>query len=103
MPEAGGVTGESGMACGVPVVAFATGGIPEMIDQAENGWLAPRGDISALAQGLRVALEPGQASTWGRAAREKAVARFDEARFLAAHRELYRRVCRPQAQPRRQA
>ncbi len=91
------------MACGVPVVSFATGGIPEMIDQAENGWLAPRGDVPALAQGLRVALDQGRAPAWGRAAREKAVARFDEARFLAAHRELYRRVCRPQSQPRRHA
>jgi glycosyltransferase involved in cell wall biosynthesis len=38
--------------CGVPVIAFAAGGIPEMIRHRESGWLAPVKDAVALAQGV---------------------------------------------------
>lgn len=34
--------------CGVPMVAFATGGNPEIIHNGENGYLAPVGDVEAL-------------------------------------------------------
>ncbi|MBC7892499.1 MAG: glycosyltransferase family 4 protein, partial [Sphingobacteriaceae bacterium] len=40
------------LACGTPVVAFATGGIPEMIQHRKTGWLAPPGDVAGLAEGL---------------------------------------------------
>ncbi len=38
--------------CGIPVVAFAAGGIPEMIKHKETGWLAPLKDAAALAEGV---------------------------------------------------
>jgi glycosyltransferase involved in cell wall biosynthesis/predicted SAM-dependent methyltransferase len=38
--------------CGVPVVAFASGGIPEMIRHQETGWLAPVGSVESLAEGI---------------------------------------------------
>jgi glycosyltransferase involved in cell wall biosynthesis len=38
--------------CGVPVVAFAAGGIPEMIRHRETGWLAPVKDAESLAAGV---------------------------------------------------
>jgi glycosyltransferase involved in cell wall biosynthesis len=87
------------MACGLGTVSFATGGIPEMISHGVDGWLAPRGEVGALVEGLRVALDQGQAAVWGLSARDKAVRCFAEEHFLAAHRELYRRVCRPDVLP----
>jgi glycosyltransferase involved in cell wall biosynthesis/SAM-dependent methyltransferase len=39
--------------CGVPVIAFAAGGIPEMVKHRETGRLAPVGDVEALADGVR--------------------------------------------------
>ncbi|RED43795.1 glycosyltransferase family 4 protein [Aestuariispira insulae] len=37
------------MACGIPVAAFAVGGLPELIRHEENGYLAANGDTKHLA------------------------------------------------------
>jgi glycosyltransferase involved in cell wall biosynthesis len=37
------------LATGCPVIAPAIGGIPEIIQQDQNGWLFPPGDVSALS------------------------------------------------------
>ncbi|BBG88924.1 glycosyltransferase [Aeromonas caviae] len=44
------------MACGLPTVAYATGGIPELLGNNERGWLVPTGDFHALANALAHAL-----------------------------------------------
>ncbi len=40
------------LACGCPVVAFATGGVPDMVTHDKNGLLAPKGDCEALSRHL---------------------------------------------------
>lgn len=40
------------MACGVPCVGFEVGGIPEMIDHRENGYVAHYKDAQSLAAGM---------------------------------------------------
>jgi len=40
------------MSCGTPVVAFRTGGIPEMVEHLETGFLAEPGSAQSLAEGL---------------------------------------------------
>lgn len=45
-----GTTVLDAMACGVPVVATAAGGIPEMIRDGETGLLAPVGDAEELSR-----------------------------------------------------
>ena len=47
------------MACGVPCVGFRVGGIPEMIDHQENGYVARFQDAADLASGIGYVL--GQA------------------------------------------
>lgn len=43
-------------ACGVPVLAFAVGGIPEMINHGENGYLAEYKSVEDLSLGIKTVL-----------------------------------------------
>lgn len=40
------------MACGIPCIAFAVGGLPELIEHEETGYLAHPCDIEDLAHGI---------------------------------------------------
>jgi glycosyltransferase involved in cell wall biosynthesis len=41
------------MACGTPVLSFDVGGMPEAVRHLETGFLAPAGDATTLAGGIR--------------------------------------------------
>lgn len=45
------------MACGTPTVAFAVGGIPEVIRHRETGMLAAYGDAAGFASGIHTFLD----------------------------------------------
>lgn len=48
--ESFGLAALEAMACGVPVVASRTGGLPEVIIDGETGFLCPVGDVEAMAE-----------------------------------------------------
>jgi len=61
------------MACGVPVLASASGGVPELIEDGVTGRLVPRLDAAALARALReMSADPERLRQMGRAARVRA-------------------------------
>lgn len=45
------------LACGTPVVAFHVGGIPDMVQHQENGYLASPFSVEELAQGMMWVME----------------------------------------------
>lgn len=66
------------MASGLPVVATAITGIPELVDDGVTGILVPSGDPVALADGLeRLARDAELRSRMGSAGRAKVVSEFN--------------------------
>jgi glycosyltransferase involved in cell wall biosynthesis len=62
------------MASGLPVVATRVGGIPDMIDQGESGWLVAPNDFEEIATRLQQILDtPGELARMSAAARQRAV------------------------------
>ena len=54
------------MALGRPVVATAVGGIPELIEHGQDGWLCPPRDAEALADAVCALLaDEAAARRWG--------------------------------------
>ncbi|WP_461052992.1 glycosyltransferase family 4 protein [Spirosoma arcticum] len=80
------------LACGTPVVAFRTGGIPEMIDHQQNGYLAAVGSAQELADGLAFVLTHPNPELLRQNARQSAEANFSEDVVATQHIELYRQL-----------
>jgi glycosyltransferase involved in cell wall biosynthesis len=77
------------MACGLPVVTTATGGIPEAVEHGRSGLLAPPRDVGAVAGHLLSLLVDERARRrLGQGARRAAVERFDAGRASAELAEL---------------
>ncbi|GAB3993570.1 glycosyltransferase family 4 protein [Spirosoma daeguense] len=77
------------LACGTPVVGFRTGGIPEMIDHKENGYLADIKSAQQLADGLAFILMHENPDSLRKNARQSAENRFAEAVVAKQHIDLY--------------
>lgn len=91
--ESFGLAALEAQSCGVPVVASEVGGLPEVIEHGRTGWLAPVGDVEAMAaRTLSVLEDPALARRLSEGARARAVERFALGPGLDAYEALYRRV-----------
>ena len=62
------------MASGLPVVATRVGGVPDMIDQGESGWLVAPNDFEEIAARVQqIVATPGELARMSAAARLRAV------------------------------
>jgi glycosyltransferase involved in cell wall biosynthesis len=81
------------LACGLPVVGAAVGGVPEMLTTGVEGWLVTPDDPTTAAAALaRLAQDAGLLAETGRAARRRAVATFDARLQARRHLALYREL-----------
>jgi glycosyltransferase involved in cell wall biosynthesis len=77
--------------CGMPVVAYDSGGLSDIVVHERTGLLVPPGDVDALAAALdRVCAIPDRGADWGRAARAHALARFSPGATAGRYADLYR-------------
>ena len=79
-------------ALGVPVIATAVGGVPDVIVDGVNGRLVPGRDPAALAGAILAALDaPGSSEAWAAAGRER-VERFSVGAMVTGTLAVYRDV-----------
>jgi glycosyltransferase involved in cell wall biosynthesis len=78
------------MVMGLPVVASRTGGLPEIVLHGKTGLLVPPGASTELAAAcLYLLRRPDVAIQMGLRGRERALAEFHPAQFIARHEALY--------------
>ncbi len=79
--------------CGTPVVAFASGGLVDVVQHERNGLLVAPGDVAALAAAMeRLNADPAFATRLGAAGRDAALAEFSPAAVAARYRDVYTRA-----------
>lgn len=78
------------MACGVPCVAFNVGGIPQMINHREDGYIAEYKSAADFAAGIMWCLDPQNAATLPEKARAKVCAAFSETAVTRKYSDLYK-------------
>lgn len=78
--------------CETPVVAYASGGLRESIEDEATGYLVPPGDAAALAARLDAVLSDPDRERVGRAGRQSALARFAPESVARRYAQLYRSV-----------
>ena len=77
---------------GLPVLASGVGGVPELIRDAETGYLFPPEDEAVFATKLRRLLDAGQRAALGATARDRFLKGFTAQRMAAETLALYRRI-----------
>jgi N-acetyl-alpha-D-glucosaminyl L-malate synthase BshA len=91
--ESFGLVALEAMASGVPVIASRAGGLPEVVDDGENGYLAPVGDVQAMAEGgTHILRDPDVWRRFSASARASAVERYGVDRVIPHYEHYYERI-----------
>ncbi|MDQ7948074.1 MAG: glycosyltransferase [Pedobacter sp.] len=80
------------LACATPVIAFTTGGIPDMVRHLSNGYLAKYRSATDLADGIEWIYLHEDREAVQKEARRTILQHFAPSTIAAQHEELYRRL-----------
>ena len=91
--ESFGLAALEAMACGAPVVASRTGGLPEVIDDGRSGFLFDVGAVEEMAEaGIRILEDEALHAELSAAGRAIAEERFSAGVVVPHYEALYERV-----------
>lgn len=76
-------------ACGTPTVAYAVGGVPQMVETGVNGYLARPQSVADLTQGIINCLSSASMMAMQRNARVRAVNSYGEKAVVEAYLKVY--------------
>jgi glycosyltransferase involved in cell wall biosynthesis len=89
-PEPFGIAMIEALACGTPVIAYARGSVPEIVEDGVNGFIVRDEDEAAAAVARLSDIDR-------RACRESFERRFDAKRMARAYADIYERLIRARA------
>lgn len=81
------------LACGTPVIAFAIGGMPDMIDHEVNGYIAAPFDTADYANGIGWMLAQRNAPDLRDSCRQKITSQFSLDQEIGGYLRLYQSLC----------
>ena len=80
------------LACATPVVAFNTGGVPDMVTHLQNGYLANYKSATDFAAGINYVLNTANPQELGTNARQKVMQNFTNdivaEKYLAVYKSI---------------
>ncbi|HZD95105.1 MAG TPA: N-acetyl-alpha-D-glucosaminyl L-malate synthase BshA [Candidatus Sulfotelmatobacter sp.] len=91
--ESFGLAALEGMACEVPAVATAVGGVPEVIEHGRSGFLAEVGDVETMSRcAIDILSDETRLREMGKVARWEAQSRFCSSKIIPEYESFYQRV-----------
>ena len=91
--ESFGLVALEAQSCGVPVLATAVGGVPEVVADGETGFLVPIGDTTAMSEkALELLDDPELYTAFQERARQRAIEMFDSRRLIPQYESFYEEV-----------
>lgn len=80
------------LACATPVVAFNTGGIPDMVEHLQNGYLAEFKSATDFAAGIHYVLNPEHKENLAAKARQKVLDTFTNEKVAEQYMAVYQSI-----------
>lgn len=81
--------------CGLPVVGFNIGGIPDILIHKKTGWISAAFELVDFSEGIRWILkEDGLAKNLGSAGRKNVIEKFSSEKVAQQYYELYQQIIR---------
>ena len=91
--ESFGLAALEAMACQVPVIASRVGGLPEVVDDGETGFLSAVGDVDKMADdAVRLLTDKKLSREMGKLARESAITRYGTEKIIPQYIKFYEQV-----------
>jgi len=80
------------LSCGIPIVTFNTGGVPELVRDGLYGYVTEYKNIMEIVQAVeRLAANPELCIEFSRNARERVISKFDQNIIVPQYERLYER------------
>jgi N-acetyl-alpha-D-glucosaminyl L-malate synthase BshA len=91
--ESFGLAALEALAVQVPVIASRVGGIPEVVDDGETGFLSAVGDVDKMADdAARLLMDPKLRREFGKRARESATTRYSTDKIIPQYIQFYEEI-----------
>jgi N-acetyl-alpha-D-glucosaminyl L-malate synthase BshA len=91
--ESFGLSALEALACEVPVIGAARGGLPEVVDHGRSGYLCEVGDHEDMAaRATELLRDEERRRAFGREGRRRAIERYSRDAIVTRYEELYREL-----------